>query len=94
MDGPFGDYRGQLIRISEAIAGRPGETDPAEFLRRFRIVYQHLAATVETSLATSGMTPFGYPEPFPRSPDQIREGVRELLDQTDQGLTKLNAKGS
>jgi hypothetical protein len=84
------DYRVRLIDIARELAllgsGTPlGAGDEARFLRRFRTIYQHLAATVETSGGGTTPNPMMGMDPFLRTPDQ----VRDLLDRSEAGLTEL-----
>ncbi len=83
---PFGDYRAKLIEIAERIAA-DGARDNLDFLRRFRLVYRHLVATVDGTAAELGQGPFGpmaMEMPGMRGPD-----VSRLLEETDKGLESL-----
>jgi hypothetical protein len=84
------DYRIRLIEIARELALLGSGTtlavgDEARFLRRFRTIYQHLAATVETSGGGVTPNPMMGMDPFMRTPDQ----VRDLLDQSEAHLTEL-----
>jgi hypothetical protein len=83
---PFGDYRAKLVEIAERMASDKA-TDQADFLRRFRVVYRHLVATVDGSANELGLGPFGpMPMEYPgmRGPD-----VTKILGETDQELDTL-----
>lgn len=82
---PWGDYRVKLIEIAERIASEKAQ-DQTDFLRRFRIVYRHLVATVDGSSTMFGMGPFG---PMPMDYPGMRPDVPKLLGETDQELESL-----
>ena len=94
--GPYsGAHRVVLVQLAEQLAGKPGEMDAARFLRRFRAVYQHLAATVESSGANlAASAPFGAPDPFARNPEELRQRAREWLEQTDGQLDEALGDGA
>jgi hypothetical protein len=83
---PWGDYRAKLIEIAERLAN-DGATDNADFLRRFRVAYRHLVATVDGSAAALGMGPFG-PMP-PEMGGFVRPDIPKILGETDQDIDKL-----
>ena len=86
-----------LIRLAERLAGEPGRTDAAVFLRRFRAAYQHLAATYDAAAATAASS-FGPAPGFApvdpmmgmRNPADIQRAADELLGRTDAGLDELS----
>jgi hypothetical protein len=85
------DYKVKLIQIAYdlAMAGTGGAVaagDEARFLRRFRTLYQHLAATVETSGGGVEPNPMMGMDPFMRTPSQ----VKDLLDRSDANLNELD----
>jgi hypothetical protein len=83
---PFGDYRAKLIEIAERIASE-GAKDNLDFLRRFRVVYRHLVATVDGSASELGFGPFG---PMPMEMPGMRgPDVPKLLADTDRELGTL-----
>ena len=82
---PFGDYRVKLIEIAERIASE-GASDNLDFLRRFRIVYRHLVATVDGTANDMGLGPFG---PMPMEMPGMRPNVGQLLAETDSELNTL-----
>ena len=55
--GPF-DYHNKLIEIAWDAATRE-TSSPAEALRRFRVIYRHMAATVDGAAAELGFGPYG-----------------------------------
>ncbi|MDQ3407390.1 MAG: hypothetical protein M3472_04455 [Chloroflexota bacterium] len=90
--------RAALIRIAREVAGDP--SDAPRFLRRFRVIYLHLAATVDGASARNAATmagpvPVGWNEyamqtgMMPPNPEKLREGTAELLDSTEAGLAEL-----
>ena len=89
--------RAALIRIAREVAGEPA--DAAAFLKRFRVVYLHLAATVDGASAQAAAMMPGPPGGWtdyamsagmmPPQPEKLREGAAELLDSTDARLADL-----
>jgi hypothetical protein len=55
--GPF-DYHNKLIELAWDAAAQ-GSQSPTEALRRFRVIYRHMAATVDGAAAELGIGPFG-----------------------------------
>lgn len=84
---PWGDYRAKLIEIAERIAMKDA-SDDADFLRRFRVVYRHLLATVDGSATALGMGPFG-PMGMDMTTMGMRPDIEKLMSETDQDLTTL-----
>jgi hypothetical protein len=83
---PFGDYRGKLIDIAERIAAE-GAKDNLDFLRRFRLVYRHLVATVDGTATELGFGPYG---PMPMEmPGMRTPDIGKLLEETDKELGTL-----
>ncbi len=90
--------RAALIRIAREVAGEP--SDATAFLRRFRIAYLHLAATVDGASARTAAMMTGPPggwtdyamqaEMMPRNPEKLRDGATELLDSTEARLADLD----
>jgi hypothetical protein len=80
VNGYPGDYHVRLVDLAEQIARQHTDTYP-QFLRTFRIVYRHLAATVDGAMAESGMGMYaGMPTP---------PNVSAFLEKTDEELTGL-----
>lgn len=89
--------RAALIRIAREVAFDP--TEAPAFLRRFRVIYLHLAATVDSAsarnaAAIAGPMPVGWSDyamqgGMPPNPEKLREATVELLDATDAGLADL-----
>lgn len=88
-----------LIRIAREVAGDP--SDASAFLRRFRVVYLHLSATVDgasarTAASMAGPVPVGWSDyamqggMMPANPEKLREATAELLDSTEAGLADLS----
>jgi hypothetical protein len=83
---PFGDYRAKLIEIAERVASE-GAKDNLDFLRRFRLVYRHLVATVDGTAAQLGFGPYG---PMPMEMPGFRPpDAGKLLAETDEELGAL-----
>lgn len=82
---PWGDYRAKLVEIAERLATEKAE-DQADFLRRFRVVYRHLVATVDGSATELGMGPFGQ---MPMDFSGLRPDIPKLLTETDQEAESL-----
>ncbi len=84
------DYRVKLIQtafdLATAGTGRVDPGDEGRFLRRFRTIYRHLAATVETSGVGLEPNPMMGMDPFGRTPAQ----VQDLLDRTEANLNELD----
>jgi hypothetical protein len=89
--------RAALIRIAREVAGDP--VDATAFLRRFRVIYHHLAATVDGASARNAATlagplPVGWSDyamqgGMPPNPEKLREATAELLDSPDADLADL-----
>jgi hypothetical protein len=85
---PFSDYHVKLIELAQNMA-LEGAADQTAFLRRFRTIYRHLAATVDGATMDLGFGPFGpgvmsgMPG-MPGMPD-----VGKLLEKTDNDLGSL-----
>jgi hypothetical protein len=84
---PWEDYRSKLIAIAERLAAEKA-ADEADFLRRFRIAYRHLVATVDGTATALGMSPFG-PMPSDFSGMIQRPDVEKLFGATDEELGGL-----
>jgi hypothetical protein len=83
---PYGDYRAKLIEMAERVA-LDGATDNLDFLRRFRIAYRHLVATVDGAAAELGFGPFG---PMPMEmPGMRAPDVGRLLAETEKDIGTL-----
>ena len=83
-------YQVKLIEIADELARigleLTGPVDEQRYLRRFRTIYQYLAASVETSQGGMTPNPMMGMDPFMRTPEQ----VRELLDWTESKLQELD----
>ncbi len=78
--GEFVDYHVKLIDIAEQMARQQANTYP-EFLRKFRTIYRHLAATVDGVMAETGYGPYGG---MPTPPN-----VAQVLEETDKEIESL-----
>ena len=82
---PFG-YHTKLIELAYNLAAG-GAKDQADVLRRFRTVYRHMAASVDSvmvELQQGAFGPMGPGMPGMQVPD-----VTKLLDETEKGLESL-----
>ena len=82
---PFGDYRIKLVEVAERLA-LDGAKDNLDFLRRFRIIYRYLVATVDGAATESGYGPFG---PMPMELPGMRPDIGRLLEDTARDLDDL-----
>jgi hypothetical protein len=82
---PWADYRAKLIEIAERLAAE-GAKDNADFLRRFRVVYRHLVATVDGTANELGFGPFG---PMPPEWPGPRPITGKLLEETNAEIDAL-----
>jgi hypothetical protein len=82
---PFSDYHVKLIELAQNMA-LEGADDQASFLRRFRTIYRHLAASVDGATIDLGIGPFG-PIGMPGMPGM--PDVGKLLEKTDNDLGSL-----
>ena len=74
-----------MIRIADRLATVGGQ-DAADYLRRFLLIYRHLATSVEAVSAEAGQgMQMGMPPGFGPAPN-----VAELLDKTDRELGSLD----
>ena len=80
---PFYPYQVELVKIADRLATQGGAGE-ADYLRRFRTIYRHLAASVVGVSMESGMMGMGMPPGFPQ-PNAV-----EILQKTDQELDSLN----
>ena len=84
--GPF-DYHNKLIELAWSAAAT-GSASPTEALRRFRVIYRHMAATVDGAAAELGMGPFG---PMMSGPPGMQmPDTAKFLSSTEQELTELS----
>jgi hypothetical protein len=84
MMGFAGDYHVKLIEMAQTLAS-DGAKDLPDFLRRFRTIYRHLAASVDGALADLGAGPFG---PMAMPGMQVPD-VAKLLERTEGELGNL-----
>ena len=82
---PFGD-RTKLIELAFNIASA-NSSDDVETLRRFRRIYRHMAASVESVSVELGLGPYG---PMgPGMPGMQMPDAAKLLTETETGLESL-----
>ncbi len=82
---PYG-YHTKLIELAYQMASA-GASGDAETLRRFRVIYRHLAATVDGVMVELGQGPFG---PMAGGmPGMPMPDASKLMDDTDKGLESL-----
>lgn len=80
---PFG-YQAKVIELAYQLASANSSGD-AETLRRFRVIYRHMSATINSVMVEIGQGPYGPMGPgMPQVPDPAT-----LMDETDKGLESL-----
>jgi hypothetical protein len=86
MDG----YHVKLIEIADELArlgmASLSPDDEQRYLHRFRTIYRHLAATIETSPGGVTPNPMMGMDPFMRTPEQ----VQDPLDRSEANLRELD----
>lgn len=80
--GPF-DYHNKLIELAWDAASREASSIE-DALRRFRLIYRHMAATVDGASAELGMGPFG--PMMSGMPGMQMPDTSKFLATTDQEL--------
>jgi hypothetical protein len=84
--GPF-DYHNKLIELAWD-AATDGSQSPTDALRRFRVMYRHMAATVDGAAAELGFGPFG---PMTSAmPGMQMPDTTKFLTATEQELDALS----
>ena len=83
MDPYFG-HQLKLIEIADGLARSAPDQSEEEYLRRFRAVYRHLAATVHGAMQEAGMWPGAFGPTGPMPPN-----IGEFLNRTDEDLSSL-----
>jgi hypothetical protein len=79
----YAPYHVELIKIADRLTSREGQSE-TDYLRRFRTIYRHLAASVTAVSIESGMgMAMGMPPGF-TAPDASR-----LLEGTEKELEGL-----
>lgn len=81
---PFGSHT-KLVELAYDMAKAHG-SDDADVLRRFRVIYRHLATTVSSVFVELGQGPYG---PMGGMPGMPMPDTAKLLDQTDSKLGEL-----
>ena len=79
-------YQVELVKIADRLASQGGDGSETAYLRRFRIIYRHLAASVvglsiESGLSAMMMGGMG--------PGMAQPNAAELLQKTDEELGSL-----
>jgi hypothetical protein len=82
---PYLPYQIELVKIADRLASQGGDGSEAGYLRRFRTIYRHLAASVIGVSIEAGINAMamGYP-PGMQAPD-----ATQLLAKTDEDLGSL-----
>jgi hypothetical protein len=83
---PFG-YHTKLVELAYSLATE-GAADNADVLRRFRTIYRHMAASVDSVMVELGQGPFG-PMGAGMPGVQVPPDIGRLLADTDKGLESL-----
>lgn len=80
-------YHTKIIELAYNLAAS-GAKDEAEVLRRFRITYRHMAASVDSVMVELGQGPFG---PMGGGMPGVMQtpDITKLLDDTEKGLETL-----
>jgi hypothetical protein len=79
----YAPYQMELVKIADRLATRADQSD-ADYLRRFRIIYRHLATSVAAVSIEAGLgMAMGMPPGF-SSPDATK-----LLERTEKELDSL-----
>ena len=81
---PYIPYQVELVKIANRLATRAGDQDDAAYLRRFRTIYRHLAASVVGLSIESGMLAMGM-----GMPGVQQSNAGEILRKTDEELSGL-----
>jgi hypothetical protein len=79
-------YQVELVKIADRLASQGGGASETAYLRRFRVIYRHLAASVlalsiESGLSAMMMGGMG--------PGMVQPNAAELLQKTDEELGSL-----
>jgi hypothetical protein len=81
---PYVPYQVELVKIADRLATRPGGQGDAVYLRRFRTIYRHLAASVVGLSIESGMLAMGMGMPG------VQPGnAGDILRKTEEELSGL-----
>jgi hypothetical protein len=83
---PYLPYQTELVKIADRLASQSGDADEATYLRRFRVIYRHLAASVMALSIESGMSAMAMGGMMP---GMQQSNVAELLQKTDEELGSL-----
>ena len=81
---PFLPYQVELVKIADRLASQGGDGSETAYLKRFRIIYRHLAASVMGLTIESGM-----PAMMGMAPGMAQPNAAELLQKTDEELGSL-----
>jgi hypothetical protein len=80
---PFAPYQMELVKIADRLASQGSDQSEAAYLRRFRIIYRHLAASVSSVGIETGMAAFGMGPGFPQP------NSADIIAKTDEELSEL-----
>jgi hypothetical protein len=83
---PYLPYQTELVKIADRLASQAGGGDEATYLRRFRVIYRHLAATITALSIESGMHAMAMGGMMP---GMQQPNAAELLQKTDEELGSL-----
>jgi hypothetical protein len=83
---PYLPYQMELVKIADRLASQGGDGSEAAYLRRFRIIYRHLAASVMGLSIESGMSAMAMGGMMP---GMAQPNTAELLQKTDEELGSL-----
>lgn len=81
------DYHSKLIEVAWDAATRDASST-ADALRRFRVIYRHMSATVDGASTELGFGPYG---PMGGMPGMQMPDVGKFLSTTDQELERLDS---
>ena len=81
---PFAPYQVELVKIADRLASQAGDASEASYLRRFRIIYRHMAASVVGVSIESGMMGMAM------GPGFAQPNAAEVLEATDKELSGLD----
>jgi hypothetical protein len=83
---PYLPYQIELVKIADRLAMQGGDGSETGYLRRFRIIYRHLAVSVVGLSIESGMSAMAMGGMMPGMP---QPNAAELLQKTDEELGSL-----
>jgi hypothetical protein len=78
-------YQVELVKIADRLASQGGEVSETAYLKRFRVIYRHLAASVLALSIESGLSAMM----MGGMPGMAQPNAAELLQKTDEELGSL-----